>query len=133
VAAHSSTEVIVMNFTATVLIAASLASAAPATRPPAVESGLRASTVQVVRAMPSSTPKVPGVALAPASGKRSVARVVTGIVLGAAAGTFAGGFVGYKIERGFADCRCDDPGIRGLIIGAPIGAAIGAVLGGKFF
>jgi hypothetical protein len=125
----------VVNVTAVFLIAASLAGAAPKTKSELVNPGLRASTIAVVRHLPAAAaaPALPAAAVAPARGKRSAARVATGIVLGAAAGTFAGGFVGYKIERGFADCRCDDPGLRGLIIGAPVGAVIGAIVGGKFF
>jgi hypothetical protein len=42
------------------------------------------------------------------------------------AGFFAGGYLGAKLEP---DCRCDDPGLQGFIIGAPIGAAAGAIFG----
>lgn len=122
-----------VNVTASVLIVASLLGAVPSAKSQPVHSTLRASMIDVVRNLPSPSPALPAPAVAPPHGKRSGARIATGILLGAAAGTFAGGFVGYKIERGFADCRCDDPGIRGLFIGAPIGAVIGAIVGGKFF
>jgi hypothetical protein len=42
------------------------------------------------------------------------------------AGFLAGGYIGAKIE---GDCACDDPGLQGIIIGAPIGAAAGAIFG----
>jgi hypothetical protein len=123
-----------VNGIATLLLAASISGATLTPAPTTPVNGIHAATVRVAHdAARAELLALPPSAVVASRGKRSVARVVTGIVLGAAAGTFAGGFVGYKIERGFADCRCDDPGIRGLIIGAPIGAAIGAVLGGKFF
>jgi hypothetical protein len=37
-----------------------------------------------------------------------------------------GGYAGAAIE---GDCRCDDPGFKGFLIGAPIGAAVGATVG----
>jgi hypothetical protein len=43
------------------------------------------------------------------------------------AGFVAGGAIGVKIEGD--SCACDDPGLQGLIIGAPIGAALGAIFG----
>ncbi len=51
------------------------------------------------------------------------------IALGAAlgvAGFFGGGILGAALEP---DCNCDDPGLRGSLIGAPIGATVGAVVG----
>jgi hypothetical protein len=51
-------------------------------------------------------------------------------ILGAAAmgvvGFLAGGVIGAGLD---GNCRCDDPHMRGFVIGAPIGAAVGAVLG----
>jgi hypothetical protein len=64
----------------------------------------------------------------PASGSRSVRalkRVVGGLV-GGAGGFMVGGLVGSKLEP---SCGCDDPGLRGFLIGAPIGAALGAIAG----
>ena len=37
-----------------------------------------------------------------------------------------GGLVGSKLEP---SCGCDDPELRGFLIGAPIGAALGAIAG----
>jgi len=46
-------------------------------------------------------------------------------------GFFAGGYIGAKSE---GDCGgCDDPGLKGAVIGAPIGAVVGGILGAKFF
>ena len=43
-------------------------------------------------------------------------------------GFFLGGIVGAKIE---GDCACDDPGLEGIVIGAPIGAVVGVILGAR--
>ena len=61
--------------------------------------------------------------------QRSVRRKVFGAIVGAAGGFFAGAYLGAAIE---GDCNCDDPGLRGAVIGGPIGAATGGVLGYKF-
>jgi len=53
----------------------------------------------------------------------AVARVGV-IALGAFGGSIAGGYVGAKLEP---NCRCDDPGLKGLLIGAPIGAILGGI------
>jgi len=49
--------------------------------------------------------------------------------IGAFGGMVAGGYVGVKIEGN--RCRCDDPGLAGLLIGAPVGAIVGGVVGYK--
>jgi hypothetical protein len=61
---------------------------------------------------------------------RSTTRVVFGAIAGAVGGFFAGGFLGAHIEGD--RCDCDDPGVRGFLIGAPIGAAAGGIVGAKF-
>jgi hypothetical protein len=67
---------------------------------------------------------------APSSGaSRSMKRKVLGAIVGGIGGFFAGGFLGAKIE---GDCNCDDPGLRGAVIGAPIGGIAGSILGYKF-
>jgi len=53
-------------------------------------------------------------------------RKVAGAVVGVVGGFFAGGLIGASLDR---NCRCDDPGLQGFIIGAPIGAIAGGVLG----
>ena len=50
-------------------------------------------------------------------------------ILGSVGGFFAGGFLGAHIEGD--RCNCDDPGVRGFLIGAPIGALAGVIVGGK--
>ncbi|PYR75080.1 MAG: hypothetical protein DMF86_16460 [Acidobacteria bacterium] len=48
------------------------------------------------------------------------------ITFGAIGGYFLGGYIGTAIDR-LHNCRCDDPGLRGYIIGAPAGAVLGAI------
>jgi hypothetical protein len=45
---------------------------------------------------------------------------------GAVGGFFAGAYLGALVEPA---CRCDDPGLKGMIIGAPIGAVLGGIAG----
>lgn len=54
-------------------------------------------------------------------------KVVAGI-LGAVGGFFLGGYVGAALEP---PCGCDDPGMRGWMIGAPAGAVAGGIVGVK--
>jgi hypothetical protein len=61
---------------------------------------------------------------------RSTTRKVLGGLAGGVGGFFGGGYLGAALEP---DCNCDDPGVRGFLIGAPIGAVAGAILGVKFF
>ncbi|MGE0445358.1 MAG: hypothetical protein AB7P99_09020 [Vicinamibacterales bacterium] len=58
--------------------------------------------------------------------ERSVTHKVLGAAVGAAAGFFGGGYLGAAIEP---NCHCDDPGLKGALIGAPIGAVAGGILG----
>jgi hypothetical protein len=62
--------------------------------------------------------------------KRGVGRAILGGAAGAVGGFFAGGYTGALIEGD--RCSCDDPGLKGAVIGAPIGAVAGAVLGAKY-
>jgi hypothetical protein len=57
---------------------------------------------------------------------RSGPRKVAGAVVGVIGGFYAGGLIGASLDR---NCRCDDPGLQGFVIGAPIGAIAGGVLG----
>ena len=61
---------------------------------------------------------------------RSKKRIVTGAIVGGVGGFFAGGFLGAHIEGD--RCNCDDPGVRGFLIGAPIGAVAGGIAGARF-
>ena len=66
----------------------------------------------------------------PGARKRSKKRIVAGAIVGSVGGFFAGGFLGAHIEGD--RCNCDDPGVRGFLIGAPIGAVAGGIAGAKF-
>jgi hypothetical protein len=61
---------------------------------------------------------------------RSKKRIIAGAIAGGVGGFFGGGFLGAHIEGD--RCNCDDPGVRGFLIGAPIGAVAGSLLGAKF-
>ena len=61
---------------------------------------------------------------------RSKERIIAGAIAGGVGGFFGGGFLGAHIEGD--RCNCDDPGVRGFLIGAPIGAVAGSILGAKF-
>ena len=61
---------------------------------------------------------------------RSKKRIVAGAIIASVGGFFAGGFLGAHIEGD--RCNCDDPGVRGFLIGAPIGAVGGGIVGAKF-
>ena len=61
-------------------------------------------------------------------GEQLVKRIVFASILGFA-GFLAGGKIGARID---GDCGgCDDPGLKGALIGAPIGGTIGAIVGWK--
>jgi hypothetical protein len=61
-----------------------------------------------------------------ASVKTGVKRALVGAAMGFG-GFMAGGLIGARIEGN--SCACDDPGLKGFVIGAPIGAVVGAVIG----
>ena len=61
---------------------------------------------------------------------RSKKRIIAGAIAGGVGGFFGGGFLGAHIEGD--RCNCDDPGVRGFLIGAPIGVVAGSLLGAKF-
>lgn len=60
---------------------------------------------------------------------RTIRQKSVGALVGAIAGFFIGGHTAAALEP---DCRCDDPGLNGWIIGAPLGAIAGGILGAKF-
>jgi hypothetical protein len=80
---------------------------------PSVSTGQRSTGTRLLALQPRST------------GRRVAAGIVAGV-----AGFFLGGYLGAQIEP---DCACDDPGLKGFLVGAPIGAAVGAIVGSKFF
>ena len=65
----------------------------------------------------------------PARPARSLTRKVLGAAVGAFGGFFGGGYLGAALEP---NCHCDDPGLKGALIGAPIGATAGGILGWHF-
>jgi hypothetical protein len=62
--------------------------------------------------------------------QRSLTRTILGAIVGATGGFFAGGFTGAWIEGD--RCHCDDPGLKGFLIGAPVGAVAGGIVGGLY-
>ena len=62
---------------------------------------------------------------APSKRNSTATKVTAGVALGIA-GLFGGAWIGAKLE---GNCVCDDPGLKGMIIGAPIGAIAGAITG----
>jgi hypothetical protein len=60
------------------------------------------------------------------SSTHNLAPRLTVAVLMGIAGAWVGGQLGATLE---SDCRCDDPGAKGTMIGFPIGAAAGVTLG----
>jgi hypothetical protein len=65
-----------------------------------------------------------------ARAERGLGRKVFGAIVGAAGGFFVGGYLGASIEGD--RCHCDDPGLKGAVIGAPIGAVAGGILGWRY-
>jgi hypothetical protein len=61
---------------------------------------------------------------------RGLTRKVFGALVGTAGGFFGGGYLGATIEGD--RCHCDDPGLKGALIGAPVGAVAGGVLGWRY-
>ena len=63
------------------------------------------------------------------SPRQSSGATKASIVALAALGGFVGGaFAGAALENWLAPCRCDDPGLKGFIVGAPAGAVVGGLL-----
>ena len=58
--------------------------------------------------------------------KKGFQRAAAGAAFGVG-GFFLGGILGARLEGN--SCACDDPGLKGFLIGAPIGAVAGAVAG----
>ena len=63
------------------------------------------------------------------AGSASTGRRVMWTAIGSAGGFFGGAYLGAWIENTVHPCGCDDPGLTGVLIGAPIGAVVGAVTG----
>lgn len=65
----------------------------------------------------------------PRTSSANTGRRVLWTAVGAAGGFFAGGYLGAAIENAVSPCHCDDPGLKGALIGIPIGAIAGGVAG----
>ena len=50
------------------------------------------------------------------------------VFLGVVGGLVGGLLVGAFIDKTFLPCHCEDPGLRGAMIGAPVGAILGGTL-----
>ena len=61
----------------------------------------------------------------PTSGPTPAQKASAAIALGFL-GMLGGTWLGVKLE---GDCACDDPGLKGAMIGMPVGAVLGGVLG----
>jgi hypothetical protein len=85
----------------------------------------RTSPIGVAVALPDTVPARPTVGRAPTRANLAVAGTLASVV-----GMAGGAFVGYTLEREgiIPECRCDDPGLDGLIYGSLVGAAIAAPL-----
>ena len=113
------------RLTTALLVSTLLAAPAVHAEPPAAPAGpgIRAS-MEKVRFDSAARP--PFVTPQPAVHKSSTAKKVSGGIAMGFLGMLAGGWVGQAID---GNCRCDDPGLKGALIGMPIGAVAGAIAG----
>jgi hypothetical protein len=63
------------------------------------------------------------------TGSVHTGRRIAWTAIGAVGGFFGGAYLGAAIENAVAPCGCDDPGLKGALIGMPIGAVAGGVAG----
>ena len=61
------------------------------------------------------------------SGSAGAGRRALWTIVGATGGFFGGAYLGASIENAVAPCGCDDPGLKGALIGMPIGAVAGGI------
>jgi outer membrane lipoprotein SlyB len=61
--------------------------------------------------------------------RRVTGRKILGAVIGSLAGGYLGGYAGAALEG--KRCRCDDPGLKGRMIGIPVGTVFGAIIGSQ--
>jgi len=93
-----------------------------------------------VRTLPSDLPAIahetaslPRVLDQPAPvGRSSKATRAAIVALAAVGGFFGGMYAGAFLENAVAPCGCDDPGLKGALIGAPVGAITAGVLTFRF-
>ena len=75
------------------------------------------------------TPGQPGATSQTRSRASRAGRAIAGAAVGAIGGAFAGGYLGAALEP---DCGCDDPGLKGFLIGFPVGGLLVGVFGGFY-
>jgi hypothetical protein len=74
---------------------------------------------------PAEKPSASLVAVARQNDKMGTGQRVFWTSLAGLGGFFAGGYIGAAIEGD--GCHCDDPGLKGALIGIPIGTAAAAI------
>lgn len=120
-----------MNSIAFAVLTASLTIGLPVQPHVDAGGGLKASTTEVVTrlaAAPRSSAAVRSRSAGPTPRAGTGAQIAGGI-LGGVIGFFTGAYTGAAIENHASPCRCDDPGLRGAVIGGPVGAVAGAIIG----
>jgi hypothetical protein len=99
--------------------------AAPAARAQSIRASVEALRSAPGPVLKSGQPggKVVGHFAGPSRQKPDRALVVA---LGVVGGLVGGAYIGARIEG--TGCQCDDPGLKGAMIGVPVGAIAGGVL-----
>jgi hypothetical protein len=116
-------------------VAVCLAAILTASTARAEESATQIISARVIdRAIASVQPRISPAAAAFALPRQSASSTHTGrrvvwTSIGAVGGFFAGAYLGAWIENAASPCGCDDPGLKGALIGMPIGAIAGGVTG----
>lgn len=111
------------------LVTGMLAAAVPAEAQPVGFAQIVRTVAAETRLAAPQTARSAQASQAPRARRSLRTRIVGGIV-GGAGGFFAGGYLGAAIEGD--RCNCDDPGLKGALIGMPIGAAVGAWAGQRW-
>ena len=77
----------------------------------------------------ATAPRNVGVPRQRATSSRHTGRRLLWTAVGAAGGFFGGAYLVAAIENSTNPCSCDDPGLKGALIGMPIGAIAGGITG----
>jgi hypothetical protein len=102
-------------------------STVPAPRPPVSVARVVTQTSPLREAIARTSPRLQRLPAYNASRPRH--GKLFGAVSGALVGFVAGMWLGPKLE---GNCRCDDPGMVGFLVGPPVGAVLGGILGAHF-